>query len=137
MTDRNDTEKIFFKCEGQIATDMWHPHKCGQKASVEREGKWYCKRHDPVALNAKRDEKEKAWNARFNKDMAEARSNRAAVASVDDLLRAVKLVLALDGQPEVFPEFGTFIPWVVRLDPKAKEQLQNAVKKYEDMIQSH
>ena len=132
-------EKIFFKCQGEVATDLWHPHKCGQRASIEREGKWYCKRHDPVALDAKRDEKQKSWNARFNKDMAEARRIRAAAACVDNLVKAVKLVLALDGQDETYP-FGTYnlsaipLSWVVRLDPKAREQLEGAVKAYEDML---
>jgi len=134
-------EKIFFKCQGEVATDLWHPHKCGQRASIEREGKWYCKRHDPVALDAKRDEKQKSWNARFNKDMFEARRIRAAAASVDGLVKAVNLVLALDGQPPVFldsspadKEFPAMTQWVVRLDPKAREQLESAVKTYENIL---
>lgn len=108
----------------------FHQHRCRIKATAFREGNWYCTKHDPEvakALSKKRDEK---WAEKSRIEQAKF----AAQVCIPDLLKAVKLVLALDGQPEVFPEFGTFIPWVVRLDPKAKEQLQNAVKKYEDMI---
>lgn len=30
---------------------------CGADGRVEREGKWYCKRHDPVAIKAKDEAK--------------------------------------------------------------------------------
>jgi hypothetical protein len=130
-------EKIFFKCQGEVATDMWHPHKCGQRASIERDGKWYCKRHDPIAMKAKYDEKNKAWTEKFQKDMREALRARAAVASVENLVKAVNLVLALDGEPTVYAcsnPNNSDPGWVVRLDPKAREQLESAVKTYEDML---
>jgi hypothetical protein len=54
-------------------------------------------------------------------------------ARIEKLEKAVKLVLALDGQKEVAPGrhlgFDCPLPWVVRLDPKAREQLENALKK--------
>lgn len=31
----------------------WHRYPCGNKASVEREGKFYCKVHDPVRIEEK------------------------------------------------------------------------------------
>lgn len=34
---------------------------CGAKASVERDGKWYCKRHDPVAVKAKQEESDQKY----------------------------------------------------------------------------
>jgi hypothetical protein len=128
-------EKIFFKCEGHIATDRWNPHKCGQKASVEREGKWYCKRHDPVAMKAKRDAKDKIYDERFKNEMARIRRTNAAVACVDNLVKAVKLVLALNQMPPVKTcmEAGG-AEYIVRLDPKAREQLENAVKTYENTL---
>ncbi|MCK9524330.1 MAG: hypothetical protein M0R49_00160 [Limnochordia bacterium] len=40
------------KCCGRVF-DGWHSHPCGNKASVEREGKFYCKVHDPVRIEEK------------------------------------------------------------------------------------
>ena len=36
--------------EGQWG--VFHPYRCSRKATVEREGKQYCKQHDPVAIEA-------------------------------------------------------------------------------------
>lgn len=48
---------------------------------------------------------------------------------IEKLERAVKLILALDGQPEVYPPRDISLKtWVVRLDPKAQEQLQEALQ---------
>jgi hypothetical protein len=63
-----------------------------------------------------------------------------AVSCVDDLVKAVNLVLALDGQPPVrVPVGDAGLPhlveeWVVRLDPMARKQLETAVKNYEEKI---
>lgn len=48
--------------------------ECGNKAKVEREGKWYCGRHDPV----KRKEKAYAKYAKFLEE-ADARSKQRMI----------------------------------------------------------
>jgi len=50
---------------------------------------------------------------------------------IEKMEKAIKLVLALDGQPEVnrgYWKGKRLATWVVRLDPKAREQLENALK---------
>lgn len=66
----------------------WRPRKeaCGCKASVERDCKWYCKRHDPVALAEKKDEKQKIANAEW----AAREKRRRLEQSAPDLLAALK-----------------------------------------------
>jgi hypothetical protein len=32
----------------------FHPSQCSRRGVVEREGKWYCKQHDPVAVAERR-----------------------------------------------------------------------------------
>lgn len=45
------------------------------------------------------------------------------------LIRAINLILALDGQPEVYPPRDISLKtWVVRLDPKVREQLEDALQ---------
>ncbi len=51
-----------------MKTNFYRPRPCKFKACVERNGKWYCKRHDPVASEAKRqanfDAKQKLSHAK-------------------------------------------------------------------------
>ena len=60
MTDKHT-------CDGAVYDRYVGWHACGATASIERNGKWYCKRHDPIAV-AERDAKRQAvsdanWNA--------------------------------------------------------------------------
>ena len=66
----------------------WRPRKeaCGCKASFERDGKWYCKRHDPVAKAEKQEEKQRVANAEWAVMEKRHRLEQAA----PDLLAALK-----------------------------------------------
>jgi len=127
------------KVSGNGPYGAFHPHPCRFKATVCHEGKWYCSKHDPEVVGARRKKREDEVDTRIAAERASEHVKFAAQVCASDLVKAVKLVLALDGQDEVYP-LGTYnlnaipLSWVVRLDPKAKEQLQNAVKKYEDMV---
>ena len=37
------------RCEERVSRqgDYWHTYQCSREAVVERNGKWYCKVHDP------------------------------------------------------------------------------------------
>ena len=41
----------------------WSYHTCGAKAKIERDGKFYCGRHDPEKIAAKRAERNAKWDA--------------------------------------------------------------------------
>lgn len=43
-------------CEGKRGSGM----SCRRRAKVEREGKWYCGTHDPVAVEERRQQRESA-----------------------------------------------------------------------------
>lgn len=38
------------KCQERVGLGSWYPTVCGAKGKVERDGRWYCGRHDPVAI---------------------------------------------------------------------------------------
>ena len=61
-------------------------HMCRNKASVLRDGKWYCKIHDPEYVNKKRAEQSRIWNER---DEAQRRLRRLEYAA-PDMLEALK-----------------------------------------------
>lgn len=51
------------QCSERVSTDSWHYKQCERDAVVERDGKAYCKQHDPEhikELSAKREAKRKA-----------------------------------------------------------------------------
>ena len=54
-------------------------HPCSRKGVVERDGKMWCRQHDPVAEQAKRDAKHAQWKAeREAKDARKADAERLA-----------------------------------------------------------
>lgn len=71
--------------------DGWHSRKeaCGCKASVERDGKWYCRRHDPVAIK----EKDNARRAKWKQELRENIKAQRIKAAAPDMLAALKAAL--------------------------------------------
>lgn len=50
------SEAIKPKCCGQVwSAGAWRSYPCGKNASMEHEGKHYCKTHHPPTVQAKRD----------------------------------------------------------------------------------
>jgi hypothetical protein len=43
-------------------------HRCTRSGSVEYEGKWYCRQHDPVAAAEKDRERRARWEEESKKD---------------------------------------------------------------------
>lgn len=65
------------RCSKQVLPpQMWfHTHQCTRRGVVQREGKWYCKQHDPEKEKAKRDAQQVEWKAErdeSNKNEADA-----------------------------------------------------------------
>lgn len=50
----------------------YRPPACGRRAKYERNGKHYCGTHDPVAMQAKRDARSHAWDAKWAADALRA-----------------------------------------------------------------
>ncbi len=49
-------------CEMVYNRDIWHHHQCSKKSVVERNGKFYCKIHDPEHIKAKEKKREERYN---------------------------------------------------------------------------
>ena len=50
----------------QCAANVWRrgwPRPCSVKSTVERDGKTYCRYHDPDAVDARRTDRQKRWEA--------------------------------------------------------------------------
>lgn len=49
-----DTEH---RCEGEVVLrglNFYKTRECPNKGTIERDGKWYCKTHDPIRIKEKR-----------------------------------------------------------------------------------
>jgi hypothetical protein len=56
-------------CCARVRINDWHSGNCGKDATVERDGKWYCRRHDPEVIKAKRAKSEAKYEARQKENM--------------------------------------------------------------------
>ena len=88
-------------CDGRAwAQGAMNSHRCRAKAKVERNGKHYCGRHDPVAVEAKRAARNEDWDRQFEERQEALRAARAAEAEqkrradcYPDLLEALEWVM--------------------------------------------
>lgn len=48
-------------CENVYDRDIWRYHQCLRKSIIERNGKFYCKIHDPEYIKAKGKEREERY----------------------------------------------------------------------------
>ena len=73
------------RCEARIQArdryESFHPPTCSRDGVVERDGIWFCKLHDPVAIKQKDEAKEAKWDAKWkakqtqwNRESAEHKS---------------------------------------------------------------
>ncbi len=57
------------RCSKQILLGTWsrHKHQCSYTGVVRRKGKWYCKQHDPVAVEKRAEERQAKYDAKWDK----------------------------------------------------------------------
>jgi hypothetical protein len=78
------------KCCAKIWDSIWRKHKpCSRFGKLEREGKWYCATHDPVAIKIA-DEKR---NAKFKEELKERMRIHRLHAAAPDLLEALESIV--------------------------------------------
>ena len=71
----------------------WRSLSCSRKGKIERDGKWYCKQHDPVAIKARRDETDRKYREHWQKlrDAQKVdKANQHKLATYDELLEALE-----------------------------------------------
>lgn len=61
---------------------------CGRSAKIERSGRWYCGRHDPVAEEARQAKRDAKFKARYEADRVAAlvKQQRELVGELAQLL---------------------------------------------------
>lgn len=80
------------QCEATIWNDF-HDYRCPYNGKVERDGKWYCGTHDPVAKAARDKAREEKWKKKWAEEAKERRLLEAAhalLAALEELTAAVE-----------------------------------------------
>jgi hypothetical protein len=86
------------KCCGKVSpAGSWRSYPCGKNASMEHEGKHYCKTHHPPTVKAKADARTAKWRAEWDaldeakeKARAEAAEQKRRADCYDALVERVK-----------------------------------------------
>ena len=101
-------------CEKTVFTDRGFSHSCSRRGPIEREGKRWCKQHDPVAVKKRLEERRARWDAeekqrggKFRRSYAEARACEG-VSTVD---LEIGLIARLLAAAEPVKEGNTLNSW--------------------------
>lgn len=57
-------------CAQVSARGGWHHYQCSRKGVIERDGKWYCRQHDPPVAKARQAAARKRDKDKFEADIA-------------------------------------------------------------------
>lgn len=88
------------KCAGTVWSGVWPSgYPCGNKASLEHDGKWWCKIHHPPTVEAKAKEKHRAQEAAYEARLAQRRRDQIELA-----LKSWALDWVRDNHPAVARE---------------------------------
>jgi len=96
------------KCSARVFQDFRY-YGCERSAKVDRDGKGYCKQHDPVYIAEKQRAREQAWDLKFA-DQAKAADRKRAERECCEAMLGDNFQLAIDlaryalGRSDVRPE---------------------------------
>ena len=58
------------------------PSQCARAGTVQRQGKWYCKQHDPIATEKRRKVNYEKWSAKVDARLKGERDREACHAAI-------------------------------------------------------
>lgn len=90
------------RCSRQTYSGGW-PRACIRAGKVERDGKWYCKQHDPDAVKAKKEARYKKIQAEYDADQKVRAARDAKDAAVQAVIEAVRDYVAGDHSDIINP----------------------------------
>ncbi len=73
------------RCIIRILGRGWRSPQCLRNGVVERESKWYCKQHDPVEVERKRQERNRQGAERSERQREHNRRERAIARLCADI----------------------------------------------------
>ncbi len=86
------------RCDTRIYSEF-RSHPCTRNGAVERDGKFYCRQHDPVAVRQRDDARRAAWAAERNVEEAQRKEAARIAALQVDAVAALREIAAGDNDP--------------------------------------
>ena len=86
------------RCDTRIYSEF-RSHPCTRNGAVERDGKFYCRQHDPVAVRQRDDARRVAWAAERNVEEAQRKEAARIAALQVDAVAALREIAAGDNDP--------------------------------------
>jgi len=113
------------QCSYDVIYDSWcHTHKCQKKAVVERDGKFYCKIHDPEYVKAKDEARTAKWDKEWAEKKAYMELQNTAVRACKELNPDNPLAVA-----QSIKEMVEFIKGASQIGYKPAQRFINAHSK--------
>lgn len=80
------SKQDFPKCSAYANHDSWgRGTPCSRHASVTRDGKPYCKQHDPVAIAERRELRDQKWQKKYDAESKQRLREHAAIAAMQGI----------------------------------------------------
>lgn len=100
-----------YACSATVMSDRFYLSQCTRAGKVEREGKWYCRQHDPVAVAERRAKAQAKWEAEWAAKTAGWKETERLRRLSATALEALKAIAAGHNDPrtlaqEVLAEHG-------------------------------
>lgn len=99
MTTRSGGEQ----CSATLQRNTWREKRCKATGRVEREGAWYCMRHDPVTIEARMRQRSKTIQRDEVARIARWRLQDAVARQRDDLVAEAIVMYERDAFPYSAP----------------------------------
>jgi hypothetical protein len=119
------TTKLGMCCHCRF--DQWRCVPCSRKAKIDRDGKPYCKQHDPVATAARRAASDAKTDAKRTAERKQRAHELACIAAMQDIpdplafVQTVRELVAWEfGDHDGEKDYGT----VARLYARLRKALQ-------------
>lgn len=115
-----------------VRTVGFHSRRCLRTGVVERNGKDWCRQHDPEAVAARRAAREAKWDAEWKaRDAARDREDRISAAR-DAVIEAARVLAAATTDEGGTIEPGTMGPAELRAVGDAEEAIRAAVRELDE-----
>ncbi len=75
-----------------FGANAFHQHACSNTGKIERDGKFYCGIHDPIAVTARMNARNKKWDREWaEEDAARERNKTLSPETARELIEAFEI----------------------------------------------
>ena len=98
------------------SSDNWRTYPCQRKATIERDGKWWCWQHDPEYVAEKARKLEEEYQVERKADKAKRDREERAYAALDVFEEMGLNPEAVREMQDALSEIGTLVKRIISMD---------------------